>query len=320
MIKLKSLLLETHLEDLFHATGASELLQILQDDSLKLSFAGGNSADMRLNKGYHFFLSTMRQKYGNWARGFTTTDNKFISQNVVINLNGRNLTAAGFRVFHVDYWGAGRERSEQEERIVSNKDEISPLNSFVKEIHVFVNITKISPHYVERFHKISDLAKNIKIPIYFYMSGNEEYFKSQRTEKAVRSLDNILPQPEWTPDDLEHKKWLSTNKINRDGRDTQKLRIFLDIYYEKEVDTENYPGNRVREWLLYHPHDAYAQIECDIHNIKKDHPPIFREFVSIMKKEGFKTTREFIAFVIQREQKKEKIRRDKEADEKGWRR
>lgn len=323
MINLKSLLLERHLEDLFHATQSDKLLRILKNDALKLAFVGGTEADQQLNKGYAFFLSTMRAKYGNFARG--TLGDKYISYPVVVHLNGQNLTAAGYKVFPVDFWQMGAEKSEQEERIASNKDEIRPLSKFVKAVHVYVDLEHKSPHYVERLHEISALAKTSSVPIYFYL--DRKYYRAQQTDKAIRTLDDALPQPEWTPDDLETKKWKADFDAKFDNtadkrykKDTERLRIFLDLYYGKEVDTDSYPGDHVRRWLLYYPHDAYTQIATDIHNLKGSHPPIFREFVAIMKKEGFKTVKDFITFMISREQEKEKSIRDKEADKKGWKR
>ena len=326
MIKLRQLLTEAHLEDLFHATQEDKLLKILKDNAIKLAFVGGTEADQQLNKGYPFFLSTMRARYGNYVLKGIEPGSNTIYTSTIIHLDGRKLTAAGFKVFPVDFWQQGPMHSEQEERIVSNKDEITPLSSFVKAIYVYINTKHSNPFVMERFHAISDLAKTSPVPIYFFLPGNEGAFKAHRIEKAVRTLDNILPQPEWSKEDLEQKKWKDDydaqyNPGNtRYERDTQKLRIFLDIYYGKDVDTKTYPGRNVMEWLLYHPYDAQSQIACDIHNLKSQHPPIFREFVSVMKKEKFKTVKEFVSFMIDREQKKEKIRRDKEADEKGWRR
>jgi hypothetical protein len=69
---------------------------------------------------------------------------------------------------------------------------------------------------------------------------------------------------------------------------------------------------------MYYPHDAQSQIACEIHNLKSSHPPIFREFVEIMKDKGFKTVREFVEFVIRREternRERQKIEREKDLE------
>jgi hypothetical protein len=78
------LLTETHLQDLFHATNEHNLLGMLEDDTVKLAFVGGTQSDEFYNRGYPFFLSTMRQKYGNYARdiGGKYVGNKY---NVIIS-------------------------------------------------------------------------------------------------------------------------------------------------------------------------------------------------------------------------------------------
>jgi hypothetical protein len=251
----------------------------------------------------------MRSKYGNYARGKPEyTD---IRQTIIIHLDGRALTAAGYKTFWVDYWGMGPNASEEEERVASNKDEITPLQSFVKDVHVYIKEGTENPHLLERLHEIEDLAKKFPFPIYFYPPSEAQAFKAQRTERAVRSIKNLVPQPTWTPDDLEHKEWLKT-RSSFPERHSKILRTFLDIYYDKQVDTSTYPGKSVMEWLLYHPYDAQSQIATDIHNLKKFHPPIFREFVEIMQKKGFKTIKDFVAFVIKREYDRETIRREAE--------
>ena len=316
-IKLKSLLLERHQEDLYHATFERELLDILSDNSIKLAFVGGTLADQQMNKGYPFFLSTMRSKYGNYARG--NYENTAIQATVIIHLDGRALTAAGYKIFWVDYWGNGPKSSEEEERIASNKDEIKPLKNFIKDIHVYLKPEMTNPHLLERLHQIDDLTQNFPFPIYFYPPSEAQGFKAQRTEKAVRHIQNIVPQPKFTAADQEHKEWLKThNDATYNGRHSKILRTFLDIYYDKKVDTSTYPGSNVMQWLMYCPHDAQSQIACEIHNLKSSHPPIFREFVEIMKDKGFKTVREFVEFVIRREternRERQKIEREKDLE------
>ena len=313
MIKLKPLLLERHQEDLYHATYENELLNILKNNAIKLAFVGGTQADQEVNKGYPFFLSAMRSKYGNFARG--RYDSTSITYNVVIHLDGRALQAAGYKTFWVDYWGGGPMRSEQEERIASNKDEITPIGRFIKDVHVYVKNTKetiSNSHSSERLHEIDRMAHKFPFPIYFYLHDQEQAFKAQRTEKAVRTIKDLVPQPSWTPDELQHKKWLDDNPRKNESK---ILRTFVDIYYDKPVDTSTYPGQNVMRWLLYYPHDAQSQISAEIHNLKKSHAPIFREFVKIMKDGGFKTVRELVEFVIKRDYARETERREAERKE-----
>jgi hypothetical protein len=81
----------------------------------------------------------MRSKYGNYARGGPATE-KMSHYDVIIHLDGQKLTAAGFKVFHANYWGIkDPQSSEQEERIVADHDEMKPIKKFVIDIHVWVN-------------------------------------------------------------------------------------------------------------------------------------------------------------------------------------
>lgn len=316
-IKIKSLLSETHLEDLYHATNDNKLLKILKSGAIKLAFAGGTQSDEELNRGYPFFLSTMRVKYGNYVR--RSASDKHISYDVIIHLDGRKLTSAGFKLFPVSYWGGSGENSEQEERVVSTKDEIRPLESFVKDIHVYVNNKEIKHSFtLENLHEINNIAQHSKIPIYFYPSGTEEYFRTQRTEKAVRNISDLLSQPNWTPDELEHKEWLRVRGIGEPERESERARYlqsFLKIYKGEPLDLSKYPDKNIMSMLLYYKHDAYPALAAEVHNLKTYHPTIFREIVSIMKKEKVKTFKSLVNIVMDREGKKEDERRSKEREE-----
>jgi hypothetical protein len=293
--KLKDLLTEVHLQDLYHATNHGVLINILKDNAVKLAFAGGTDSDQRLNRGKQYFLSTMRQKYGNYAQ----RSNDFYD--VIVHINGRAATAAGFKVYPVNYWGAIGVDSEQEERIVGDKDELTPLNKFVIDIYVLIDIKVKHSFTLERYHQLFELAKKANVPIYFYT--DVPAFRSQRKEKSVKDPELLVGQPEWSKDDLAHKAWAAT-RDPEDRRSSKILKSFLKIYHEQPIDREKYPDKNVMNWILYYPHDAYSQIATEIHNLKKDHPPIFREIVDIMKKHGFTTVRELVKFVIDREDKK----------------
>jgi hypothetical protein len=290
------LLTETHLQDLFHATGETNLLQILKDDSLKLAFAGGTQSDLSYNKGHQFFLSTMRQKYGNYARDIGK-ETGFIKHHVVIHLDGSALTAAGFKVFPIDYWGNGPEYSEQEERIVSNKDEISPLKKFVKDIHVYIPTELKHQLTIESIHEISNLAPKRGVKVYFYKQQDVQYFKAQRTEKAVTDVNKILSPSQLSSEDIAWKKWA----IDHNKKDTTYLHSFMRIYNHDYSRVEKYPDSHVMKCLLWYPHDSISQLFCDAHNYKPYHLPIFRDIVAAIKKEGLKTFRELIELVMKRE-------------------
>ena len=304
-----NLLTEIHLQDLYHATHEFQLLGMLEDGAIKLAFVGGTQADEFYNKGYPFFLSTMRQKYGNYAHdiGGENVGNKY---NVIIHLDGTALTAAGYKHFPIDFWSRGPQYSEQEERIVSNKDEIKPLKKFVKGIHVYIPKDLKHPFIIDALHKISDLAPEKGVPVYFYPSDALGYFRSHRTERAVKDVDQILPPAEFSKDDLEHLEWRKKNASR--PRDSY-LDSFMRIYNGDYSQTDIFPDKNVLNWLRYYTNDSYSQLFCSAHNEKTRHPAVFREIVAAMKKEGVKNFKDLITLVMNRE--RERLRRENDVKE-----
>lgn len=308
------LLTETHLQDLYHATGEINLLKMLRDDAIKLTFAGGTAADEYYNKGYPYYLSTMRQKYGQFARGFGGPFGDDIPghYDVIIHLNGEAVKNAGFKTRSMDYWAAGPERSEQEERILGNKDEMRPLAKFVKDIHVYIRKDLEHPKVIDALHKASELAPQRGIKIYFYPPGTKDYFRAHRTEKAVTDVSKILKPAVFTSDDLEYMALRKAHIEKYGDRKSEDLESFMRLYNGDYSEAEKYKSRdeRVLRLLRYYPHDAYASLMADAHNYKKEHLPIFREIVAAMKKEGVKTFRDLITVMIDRERKRLEAQRE----------
>lgn len=311
----QDLLTETHLQDLYHATGESALLQILQDDTIKLTFAGGTAADEHYNRGYPYYLSTMRAKYGNFARGFSGPFGDDIPghYDVIIHLDGDAIKNGGFKTLSMDYWGAGPGRSEQEERIVSDKPEMKPLSKFIKDIHVYIRKDLEHPYTIDRIHQASKLAPQRNIKIYFYPPGTKDYFRAHRHEKAVTDVSQILKPAVYTQDDLEYIAMRKAHAEKYGDRNkADDLEAFIRIYngdYSK-AEEDRSVDERVLRMLRYYPHDAYATLMATVHNYKKSHLPIFRDIVTMMKKEGVKNFKDLIKIVIDKEIKRLQILRE----------
>ena len=306
MIKLKHLITETHLRNLFHVTHFSELNSILNDNAIKLTFVHGSKADFLLNKGYHFFLSTMRQKYGNYASGIGDNYSKEVYRPVVINLNGHALVANGFKAFPIDYWCAGPNYSEQEERIVSNSDEITPLKKYVDSIHVYIGeLEELNRIFITKLIKIDDMAHQLKIPIYFYQKKDREYFKQQRTERALTTVTNILDKHELTSDELESMNYYKKHKIY-----DKRLHILIDFYNGVELDMSNKDNQDFIRLLTWYPKELIMRVKNIIHNEKRHHLEIFRELSAIMIKNGFKTIDDMVMSIYDKyleKQEKERL-------------
>ena len=295
------LLNETHLTDLFHATNTHNLLGMLEDDAVKLTFAGGTESDQSYNKGYSFFLATMRAKYGNYARGREPSKEYIGMYNVVVHLDGDALKTAGFKMFPVNYWGGDSSHSEQEERIVSDKDELKPMANFVKDVHVYIPKDLNHAFVIDDIHKISELAPSRNIKVYFYPPNEKDAFRMQRTERAITDVSQILQPAVFSAGDLEHIQWKSNFEKQYGKSKPNKLEALLRIAKGDYSNIKNYPDKSVLEMLLFHWYDVYPSLMADVHNFRKQHLPIFREVVAAIKKEGVKTFKEFIKKVMDRE-------------------
>ena len=307
MIKLKHLITETHLRNLFHVTDYVSLSSILKDNAIKLTFVHGTRPDIEINKGFHFYLSTMRQKYGNYARNIGTVPQKQIRYPVVINLNGHALVANGFKVFSVDYWGLGPNYSEQEERVGSNGDEITPLKKYVDSIHVYIDeevYTKNSSKsiYVTNLLELDELAHGLSIPIYFYKSEDKEYFRQQRIERAKTTIQDMFIHPELTPDELKDKDSLHRmlNSFNLKSVDTGYLRYLIDYYNGIKLNKNDETVRRFMYQLRFHPYTLVDVISSDIHTANMSHPKIFRELAAIMTKDKLETIDDLINILHKR--------------------
>jgi hypothetical protein len=242
----------------------------------------------------------MRAKYGNFPRGGASRNERHYD--VIIHLNGQTLTARGYKIFPTEYWGWGSEHTEQEERIVSQKDEIKPISDVIQDVHVYVDPQLKNNWSLDRMYRINELAKKYDFPVFFY--NDERYFKTQRTDKATRDINTLgLAKIQWTPDEEEWK--IKSAQLGLGLRKSEYLDSFLKIYREEPL-SDDWHDKRVMDWMLYYPHDAYTQLAAEIHNLKKYHPPVFKEVAAIMKKHGFKTFKELVTFVIKRENKKYK--------------
>jgi len=174
-------------EEIYHATSINSLYNIIKDNSIKMTLSTGS--DSLVNRGKYYYLSAMRVKYGNYAGG------KYIGKEVVIDLN-RNSIRDIAKIKSVDYWGKGfnkgmGSRDEQEERIMSDKSELSPLSKYVNSIHVYIgdkgnNISK------EKLEYIRDESEKKGVRVYFYDKGEETAFKMQRKERSTTNFDRFV--------------------------------------------------------------------------------------------------------------------------------
>lgn len=174
----------------YHGTNMDKLISILENDTFWMTPIS-NKSDNLHDKFYYFSVS--RVKYG----GFMISNNP----NVNIVLDGQKL-AYKYKGVSVDYWGDKfsdksvknkllntyyRNKSdENEERIISDNDEIKNAHQYIKEIHILTKYDGTNFYEVDeskqfnKLRKISKYCKEYNIPFYFYYKSQENEFKVLR--------------------------------------------------------------------------------------------------------------------------------------------
>lgn len=308
-VKYLDLLLEKHLQNLYHATDIFKVLQMLKDDAVKLTFQEG--ADEMGKKS--FYLSTMRSKFGHYAdmyhgKGSEESGGYFKDKipanpskrtpmyDAIVNLNGSAVGSVA-KVKSVEYWGPEfrKEKSfreEQEERIFSNKSEFSPLKNYVDEIHIFIK-PEPNKYFQKTFLSIPKLAEERGVPVYFYTEP--KYYMGQVKSKAIKEedLERIVGIPHFEKD--EEREYPPSS------RPKKEIQALIDIYKENKSDTDEY--KHAVELLKYYHYDAYPSIEADIHNAKYKHLKEFEELGRIMRKENSYSVKDFVDLLIKKAEK-----------------
>lgn len=182
-------LLMEAVEDLFHLTGVDKFLNMMKENRILLSFAGTSPSDSNVNFNKHFYLSTSREKYGGYGRG--RSNFKGVSYPVNIVLNGRNIENTRDMVLKsVDYWGKNLgsiEHNETEERVISDRHELKPLNRYIKEVHIHIRdeLRGVVKHEINEILTESD---KYSFPIFFYVGDSQKIIQSYKSQAKKYSV------------------------------------------------------------------------------------------------------------------------------------
>ena len=177
----------------YHFTNTWALMNMLNDGHINLTLSVGSKADHELNKKKFYFLSAQTTRNGGYG--------KRRNMPVMLVLDGEKLNN-NFKSFPINYWNLPnlddkhrQEADEFEERIVSDKQEIS-FKKYVKEIHVFLNANKEEKPQKDQKLQAShakNKAAEMNIPIFFY-DNSEAYFNNNKS-KAI-DIETVDEQPE----------------------------------------------------------------------------------------------------------------------------
>lgn len=215
MFKFKSLISEVVSPLLYHITDVGRAINILKENKFRLTPAFGTDADLGLQKGKLYFLSTSRIKYGGYSRSLG--DKGYVN----IELDGRKL-GNNHQSVNVDYWDDEIRNiawqkgniqqylkyDENEERIVTDEPEITPADKYIKSLHVSVgDPSDVKENMKEKHFRLQKLANKYTISAYFYT--NFENWKKQIEARAYTDLDALFREEEYGEYDDESTGYYS---------------------------------------------------------------------------------------------------------------
>jgi hypothetical protein len=210
--QLKKIIKEgTNRGEVYHYTYTNRILKILSDNKINLSSNLGSDEDQFGNK--LFFLSLSRTPGVNIGYG--------VYNNLRLVLDGNKLNQ-NFKSIPVDYWKGNWKGNksndneyEYEDRILSDKPTIDNISKYIIRIEVVTDGKSI-----ELFNKISELAKQRNIPIFFYENKKDLRLKQ----------NNINFEIEDTPNTSQNIQDVYKYEYN-----TELVAILSIVLYEKDI-------------------------------------------------------------------------------------
>lgn len=292
----------------YHFTSFPALQNILNTNKLNTSSNLGTTADAQKDRGRAFYFSTQRTK-GKTGYGYNT------GGGVTLVLDGRALQA-NYKGFPTDYWNwsmspkdysdkqsymQALRSKEHEDRIVTDKPYIEPASRYIEAIHVDVS----NPWYIKKSEliAISNKAKSVGIPIYFYDNRDAYQLQDIRKAKPPESIQGKFQdeQEERYTSGSRHFYWMFKELMpyilfntNKESDFWQLFKSFLESQdklehfddYKKEIDEkvnsvhQFYSQDRYKDW--YHIEDKYRSLMADFHNQKSSTDPHYREFLRLL--------------------------------------
>lgn len=158
---IESILSEGASDILYHFTHIDYVSKILKSNTISMTSTLGSASDTKINNNRFFYLSTTRSK----SSGFNNGDAKLV-------LDGRKLKQ-NYKIVPVDYWGYPESsKSEQEDRIVSNKSEITNAINYISAIHLFYDkrSSDSNVRFLNNINEIIHICDKYQIPLYVYTS------------------------------------------------------------------------------------------------------------------------------------------------------
>lgn len=304
MLSYKQYLAEKISDIVFHKTHINNLVNILKTNRFRLSAAIGTKSEVDLNKGKMFYFSTARSPQSSYINS-----DPYIGD-VYLMLDGVKLNQQ-FKGEAVDYWGKEFNKREMEDRIFTDKQNITNAKSYIKEIHILysyewktksifgdenVDVRKLEDKQLINLKDVYTLAKKSNIPIYVY--DNPNYYITRNKNKALNVMDIIKGEviskldrgEEYNPDKYGKRKsylspWIKLLNIPFTTKEDKD-----EHYDEINRILDKRTGDTLKNVLYYD--DALNSLSADIHNSKsKDE---ISKLTTVMKKLKLKTSQDII--------------------------
>lgn len=222
------LLLEKGSPILFHYTGISNALNMVNSGKINLTYASGSDRrDSSKGKAYYFSLSRIR--HGGYNHGSPWDA-------VLFEFDGSKL-GSKYQIRPVDYWGYSWDlqrtspiADEQEDRLFSHDQEI-PLYPYLKSINVYVRPEghrDFKEDNLKRAKFIKKKAEENNIPCFIYNDLNAWRTNNRRKAVDLESSDEML----------DSDKPLEDSRVRGGGKDIMTILKIIQDPFNKQQDKD----------------------------------------------------------------------------------
>lgn len=264
---------------LYHYTTVTNLEPILQNNEFSMATSYGTGAETPHDvKGAPYYLSTTRHKLG----AYHSTGANY---SVMLVLDGAAL-AQNYKIKPVDYWDAGPERSESEDRVFSREQTIPNASKYIKEIHMITedpDRSSFSSDVVRRMtRKVLINAKKLGVPIYLYRDSKAWLLQDKR--KAL-PISQALDQPE----EKAGKRYSSMR--------TNWFKPWIELYHKRTAEELSPEAARLLRNLRYDDYNGEVtrRLLNTVHNDKRS--PNVVALIKLMQQNRLSTVAEYTALL-----------------------
>lgn len=316
---IKKIIRESVSDKVYHFTYVDNLLSILQNNKIYLTPSFGITSDANINNGKLYSLSLTRSK--NVMQNYKGIGKNldYASGRIRIEFDGRRLNA-NHKSKPVDYWQYPRTKDittmsnsydELEDRIVSDKNEITQINKYISQIDIFLNVKNES--FMQKCHEIRHAAENLNVPCYFYDNGKDFNWGITKNSVELPEKNNDFVEKDYSGGEdykkrrnlLEIETIASVLSYKNDENKEKILNYIESIGHNKDELSDLIEEKKKKIKNEYFTYDIYfseliTSIQYMIQNNRGSHVDVIRFIIKMfgddMKKNNCKTIREYLTY------------------------